>query len=185
MRSPADAFRKADWNFSRFEDEILRRPCDAEAVAYSAVDYCISIVALRDWTETTAKRAARQQDEEYTGPDATDILAALSNEIRWQSSIEAIANTAKHGTYNDRGWERGIAMPSVFYPEPLREEYEACGDGLDVFRFVHKHRDVVWWDIGLKQQGDENATPGYEAFGDALDDWQGLLKRWGLAEDMA
>ena len=51
LRTPWDKFRKADWNFSRYEDEVFKRPCHFENVSFAALDLCVSLTALRDWTK--------------------------------------------------------------------------------------------------------------------------------------
>jgi hypothetical protein len=47
---------------------------------------------------------------------------------------------------------------------------------------MHKHRDVAWWDVALRQHGAESATPGYEALGDALDQWAAILEDLGYED---
>ena len=56
IRSPWEMYRKADWNFSRYEDAVFARPCDAEMVMYTALDFSVTIVGLRDWTRKTLVR---------------------------------------------------------------------------------------------------------------------------------
>lgn len=48
---------------------------------------------------------------------------------------------------------------------------------------MHRYRDVTWWDLSLRQHGDVNATPGYEALGDVLDQWGEVLALLGYRED--
>lgn len=48
IRSPWEKFRKAYWNFDRYEDAIMARPRDSEAMTYTALDFCVAMVALRD-----------------------------------------------------------------------------------------------------------------------------------------
>jgi hypothetical protein len=178
-------YRKADWNFTRYEDAVFARPSDAETVVYTALDFCVAIVALRDWTR---KRLAREIREVrrvlpagITKLDEFSIFVA--ERVRWQPAIEAIANTSKHAEYRDTGWEKGIAAPASFFPENLRAEHEACTDGVQLFAFMHRHRDVTWWDLSLRQHREENATPGYEALGHALDQWGEILTDFGFRED--
>ncbi len=99
--------------------------------------------------------------------------------VPWQQAIEAIANTVKHAEYRDAGWPKGVAMPASFFPDNLKEEHEACKDGLELFALLHKHKDVAWWDIALRQHPSNDATCGYVAFGDALEEWENLLKHLG------
>jgi len=181
IRSPWDKFRKADWNFGRYEDAILARPCDAEAVVYTALDFCVAIVALRDWTKKTLTRDVRSGAKSLpTGMTAIDdFVRWVERRVPWQSAIEAIANTIKHADYRDKGWEKGTAMVASFVPGPLQARKDACADGLELFGFMHEHSDVAWWDIALRQVPSPDAEPGYVAFGDALDEWRAILDQLG------
>lgn len=185
IRSPWEMYRKADWNFSRYEDALFARPCDAEAVMYAALDFSIAIVGLRDWTRKTLVRDVRQKSKSMPTdmPTFDDFTRFIADRVSWQAAIEAIANTTKHAEYRDAGWENGIAMPASFFPDNLCEEHEACADGLQLFAFMHKYRDVTWWDVSLRQHGDENATPGYVALGDALDQWKAVLQELAYEEE--
>ena len=49
ISSVSDLLLKLDWNLERFQQEVERRPCDSDGVAYAAIDYCVTSVALRDW----------------------------------------------------------------------------------------------------------------------------------------
>jgi hypothetical protein len=73
ISSPWQKFRKADWNFSRYEEEVLRRPCDSEAVVFTALDFCVSIVSLRDWTRKALTRDVRARTK-----DLPSSLASLA-----------------------------------------------------------------------------------------------------------
>jgi hypothetical protein len=77
----------------------------------------------------------------------------------------------------------GIAMPASFYPPPLKGAHEACKDGLELFTFMHEYADETWWDVSLRQHPSGDATPGYEAFGVALDEWGTLLKELVYQKD--
>jgi hypothetical protein len=181
IKSPWDKFRKADWNFGKYEDAIFARPCDPEEVVFSALDFCVAIVSLRDWTRKFFIQDVRQGNkplppELSTVDEFTDFV---NNLISWQKAIEAIANTVKHAEYRDSGWPNGIAMPASFYPDNLKDEHDDCEDGIELFSFMHKHRNVVWWDIALRQHPENDATPGYVAFGDVLEGWEGLIKNLG------
>ncbi|HEY0597605.1 hypothetical protein [Sphingopyxis sp.] len=174
-------YRKTDWNFSRYEEAVFARPCDPETVMYAALDFCIAIVGLRDWTKKALVRKMRQDGSALPASLAMldDFAGFVTSRVHWQPAIEAIANTAKHAEYRDTGWEKGIASPASFFPDYLRAEHEACADGLQLFAFMHKYRQVTWWDLSLRQHGDQNATPGYEALGGALDQWGSLLAELG------
>lgn len=185
IRSPWEHFRKVDWNFSQYETATFARPCDSEAVVYAALDFAVAVVSLRDWTrrrlsqDIRSKRCALPSD-----------LSNLENfnrwakvRIPWQSAVEAIANTTKHGEYRDDGWALGTAMPATFVPESLRAEHDACTDGLQLFAFMHKHRSLAWWDIAFRQHPSEEAEPGYVVFGDVLDGWKAILQELCLEEE--
>lgn len=178
IRTPWEKYRKADWNFARYEDAVFARPCDTEAVMYSALDFCVALVGLRDWTRKSLTRDIRQNGKKLPeGMTALDDFQSfVAERVPWQTAIEAIANTTKHAEYRDAGWPFGIAMPASFFPPFLKSEHESCKDGLELFAFMHKHRDVTWWDVSLRQHPSDEATPGYEAFGDALDQWGAILK---------
>lgn len=178
-------YRKADWNFARYEEAVFARPCDAETLMYTALDFSVAIVGLRDWVRKKLVRDVRQNGKVLpTGMAALDEFASfVATRVPWQAAIEAIANTTKHAEYRDGGWERGIAMPASFFPEYLRGEHEACINGVQLFAFMHKHREVTWWDLSLRQHGEENATPGYDALGDALDQWGQILRELGYQEN--
>jgi hypothetical protein len=185
IRTPWDKYQKADWNFARYEDEVFKRPCNAENVSYTALDFCVSITSLRDWTRTSLARdvraGVRQLPSGLMDLSEFDSFARVS--VPWMFAIEAIANTTKHAEYRDNGWSRGIAIPHTFVPITLKDEHDACRDGIELFAFMHRHRDVAWWDIALHQQGDDDATPGYIAFGDALECWEALLITCGFSPD--
>lgn len=185
IRSPWEKFRKADWNFGRYEDAVFARPCDSETVMYAALDFCVTVVSLRDWTRKTLTRDVRNNDKALpAGMTSLDDFAAfVTDRVQWQAAIEAIANTTKHAEYRDAGWPMGVARPASFFPEDLRAEHEACKDGLELFALLHKHREVAWWDISLRQHPSEEAKPGYVAFGDALDQWKALLQELGYQDD--
>lgn len=185
ISTPWQKYRKADWNFSRYEDAVFDRPCDAETVMFTALDFCVALVGLRDWTMRSLIRdvraGTRALPADLTSID--DFEAFVTGRVPWQAAIEAIANTTKHAEYRDKGWPQGVARPASFFPEYLRAEHEACTDGLQLFAFMHKRRDVTWWDVSLRQHPSEDATPGYEAFGDALEQWEQILKDLGYEED--
>lgn len=184
IRTPLEKWHKADWNFARYEKAIDARPCDPQCVVYTAIDYCIATVSLRDWVGKTLTKKVRAGA--LLLPQGLKNLDEYRNwvrcEVRWQSAVEAIANTAKHAHYSDDGWPKGIAMPATFYPSQLTQEREACEDGLEVFAFMHKHKERVWWDLSLRQAGSEEAVPGYNAFGNNLDDWKTLIDGIGLGD---
>lgn len=184
IRSPWEKYRKADWNFARYEDAVFARPCDAEAVMYSALDFCVAIVGLRDWTRKALTRDVRKNGKTIPREMVSleEFPKFVASRVRWQPAIEAIANTTKHAEYRDDGWPKGIAMPATFYPPHLMEEHETCQNGMDVFTFMHRHKGLAWWDISLRQQSSEEATPGYEAFGDALDQWGSILEELRYAD---
>ena len=184
IRSPWEKFQKADWNFSRYEDAIFARPCDAETVVYCALDFCVALVSLRDWTRKTFVRDVRSGDKALPSGMAAvdDFETYVAARVPWQPAIEAIANTIKHADYRDKGWPMGTAMISTFVPPTIQAEKDACDNGLDLFAFMHKHRDIAWWDIALRQHPAKDAEPGYVAFGDALEQWRDILKDLGYAE---
>lgn len=185
IRSPWEKYRKVDWNFARYEDAVFTRPCDPEAVVYSALDFCVAVVALRDWTRKTLTRDLRTGGKVLPSvlASVSEFPALVAQRVPWQAAIEAIANTTKHAEYRDTGWPMGLARPSSFYPPFLQAEHEACKDGLELFAFMHKYKDVTWWDISLRQHPSEEAEPGYVAFGDVLDQWAGILKDLGYQDD--
>lgn len=152
---------------------------------YSALDFCIAIVSLRDWTKKMLTRDVRLNGKALPDgmPALEDFSTLIAERVSWQAAIEAIANTTKHAEYRDAGWPMGTAMPASFFPPFLKAEHDACKDGLELFALMHKHRDVVWWDVALRQHPSEEAAPGYVAFGDALDHWEALLKELGYEED--
>ncbi|KQM26648.1 hypothetical protein ASE57_13195 [Sphingomonas sp. Leaf11] len=112
-----------------------------------------------------------------------DFTSFVAARVQWQSAIEAIANTVKHADYRDTGWEKGTAMVASFVPEPLQADKDACRDGFELFGFMHKHRNVAWWDIALRQIPSAEAEPGYIAFGDTLDEWRSILDDLGYITD--
>ncbi len=184
IRTPIEQWHKADWNFSKFEDAVFARPCDPQSVTYSAIDYCVAITSLRDWTARALIKRARtgKSNSVYPINSSRDFRDLVSKKVRWQAAIEAIANTSKHSTYRDNGWPMGIAMPATFYHPQLRQEREACEDGMEVFEFMQRYRSLVWWDLSLHQKDSDKAEPGYVALGDNLDDWRSLLTEFSLAE---
>lgn len=183
--TPWQMYRKADWNFGSYEDAVFARPCDFEAVMYAAIDFSVAIVALRDWTRKRLVQDVRQTGKVIPAEikNLEDFPHFVANRVPWQAAIEAIANTAKHAEYRDTGWEKGIATPASFFPQFLRNEHELCSSGAELLSFMHKYRDVTWWDLSLRQHGDESATTGYEALGDVLDQWGQLLNELGYRED--
>lgn len=185
IRSPWEKFRKADWNFCRFEDAVFERPCDPEAVTYTALDFCVAIVGLRDWTRKMLVRDVRQSGKTLPSDllDLDGFEAFVALRVPWQKAVEAIANTTKHAEYRDTGWENGTAMLASFYPPHLDAEHAACTNGLDLFGFMHKHKELVWWDVALRQHPDTQAEPGYVAFGDVLDQWGQILRDLGYDEN--
>jgi hypothetical protein len=185
IRSPWEKFRKADWNFDRYEDAILARPCDSEAVTYTALDFCVAMVALRDWTKRAFTRDVRAGGKSLPAGMATieEFPAWVAARVPWQAAIEAIANTIKHADYRDTGWEKGTAMVATFVPDLLQAEMDACKDGLELFAFMHQHKAVAWWDIALRQVPSSEAERGYLAFGDALDEWRAILDELGYVAD--
>jgi len=162
----------------------MARPCDAEAVVYTALDFCVALVALRDWTRKALTRDVRAGNRSLpAGLACTDDFNSwILERVPWQAAIEAIANTYKHADYRDIGWENGVAMLASFAPLSLQVDKEACKDGLELFAFMHKHEDQVWWDIALRQHPTPGAEPAYNAFGDALDQWSAILQELGYDE---
>lgn len=185
IRSPWEKFRKADWNFERYELAVHARPCDSEAVVYTALDFCVAIVALRDWTKKTFKRDVRQSGKPLpAGMTSSDEFPNwVAARVPWQPAIELIANTLKHADYRDTGWKNGTAMVTSFVPTSLQEAKDACKDGWELFGFIHQHRMVAWYDIALRQLPSTNAVPGLRAFADALDGWRAILDELGYNGD--
>ena len=177
-------YRKVDWNFDRYEDAITSRPCDAEAVMFTALDFCVALVSLRDWTKKILTQDVRQNGKALPNglANVSGFQDFVNSRMPWQPAIEAIANTTKHAEYRDTGWTKGIAMPASFFPPYLKAEHDACKDGLELFSLLHQHRQVAWWDVSLRQHPSAEATPGYIAFGDSLDQWGALLKELDYEE---
>ena len=182
IRTPWDKYRKADWNFSRYEDEVFTRPCNVENVCFTALDFCVAITSLRDWTRLALAKEVRAGIRQLPNGllSMSDYEGYVKGRVPWMFAIEAIANTTKHAEYRDTGWPRGIAQPHTFVPMNLKDEKEACQDELELIAFMHRYKDLAWWDIALHQHGDEDATPGYVAFGDALEAWEQLLVDCGF-----
>ena len=185
IRTPREKYQKAEWNFRRFEDEVLKRPCDAESVMYSALDFCVTIVGLRDWTKKALTRDVRHDGKALPSGLATldDFPSFVAQKVPWQAAIEAIANTTKHAQYRDEGWPSGVAMPSPFCPQTLKDESEACENVVEHFHFMNRHSDVTWWDVALRQHPSGEPTPGHVAFGDALEGWGVVLNELGYQDD--
>lgn len=95
IRSPWEKFRKADWNFDRYENAIMARPCDTETVVYTALDFCVAIVALRDWTRNAFTRDVRAGEKSLPAGMASvsEFETWVAARVPWQAAIEAIANT--------------------------------------------------------------------------------------------
>jgi hypothetical protein len=175
ISSVADLLLKLDWNLERFQQEVERRPCDSEGVAYAAIDYCVTSVALRDWF----------LDLQVVDP-ATQLPwshETLRSRVEWLAACENIANTAKHGSYRDDNWSNGIAPLQVRVPDHLVAERDACADGLELFGFIHRYREQAWWDIFLHKAKQDEGTDGWFAFGKNFDDWQQLLRSLKLEDD--
>lgn len=185
IRSPWEHFTKVDWNYSRYEAAIFQRPCDSEAVVYTAIDLSVAIVSLRDWTRMWILREKRNESLKlpFDIRRSENFSKWVCERVTWQPAIEAVANTAKHGEYRDRGWEQGVAMPATFVPETLRTEHDACSDGIELFAFMHKHREEAWWDIAFRQHPSDHAEPGYVVFGNVLDGWKAILEELDLSGD--
>ena len=183
IKGPWQKFKKADWNFARYEEAILKRPCDPEEVIYCVIDFCIALHSLNDWASKAVKKASRSPNDSKAHFSFSDFEHLLKEEIRWQPAIKAIADTAKHGEYRDTGWPNGVLQVAPFYPDSLMQAFDACEDGMETFQLIHEHRDVVWWDVALRQVGDQTAVRGYTAFGDALDAWKSILENVGLKEN--
>lgn len=96
-----------------------------------------------------------------------DFPAWVAARVPWQAAIEAIGNKIKHADNRDMGWENGTVMVARFVPDLLQAHKDACKDGLELFGFMHQHREVVWWDVALRRVPNTEAELGYVALGDA------------------
>lgn len=76
-------------------------------------------------------------------------------------------------------------MLASFAPMPLQADKDACKDGPELFAFMHQHKLEVWWDIALRQHPSPDAEPGYNVFGDALEQWGEIVRSWGTARSDA
>lgn len=181
LNSVAEKYRKLEWNFERYEDAVLRRPCDPDDVMFTALDFCVAATALRDWTKLRFRQEARAGNS-FNSELATedDVLTHIYRTVRWQGAIDSISRAIKHGTYDDTSWREGVAFPATFMPGDRQPEIDSLEDGVAILHYMHANRAVAWWDVNLIKMGDEEGTPGYIAFGDALEDWQKLLERWGF-----
>lgn len=141
-------------------------------------------IAHVDWTRNAFTRDVRAGEKSLPAgmTSLSEFETWVAARVPWQAAIEAIANTYKHADYRDKGWENGIAMLASFAPMPLQADKDACKDGLELFAFMHQHKLEVWWDIALWQHPSPDAEPGYNAFGDSLDQWGELLKELGYGE---
>lgn len=183
FNSIGEKFRKFEWNFERYEDAILKRPCDPDEVMFTVLDLCVASSALRDWAKLRflrESRAGRSPEPTLTTED--DVLKYIYANVRWQAAMDSIARALKHGTYDDATWPKGTAFPATFMPGDLQNDLDSLNDGIDVLRYMHANRDKAWWDINLIEIGAEQGTPGYIAFGDAVNDWQTLLNQWGFLD---
>jgi hypothetical protein len=57
---------------------LFARPCDVESVVYSALDFCVAVVGLRDWTQKSLTRDVRQNGKSLpTGMGTLDDFPAF------------------------------------------------------------------------------------------------------------
>jgi hypothetical protein len=83
---------------------------------YAALEFCVTLVGLQDWTRKTLTRDVRNNGKALpAGMTSLDDFAAfVTDRVSWQAAIEAIANTTKHAEYRDAGWPMGVARPASF-----------------------------------------------------------------------
>lgn len=165
ISSVGQKLEKLTWNFSRYEGEIFRRPCNLESVNFAALDFCVAAVSLRDWVKIEVLRFARANPAIDLPQEESSFYSLIKARIRWQHVIEAVANASKHGTYDDRQFEGGVVQPTQMIPPIVDELTESPVD----------LTDVSWYDLLIQQRGSDEATPGYVAFGEALEDWETLI----------
>lgn len=166
ISSVSQKLEKVEWNFSRYEEQLFRRPCKLEDVNFAALDFCVAAVSLRDWVKTAVLQTARASPEEGLPATECEFYAFIRENVRHQNIIEAIGNASKHGSYDDRNFEGGVVQPSQFVAGLAAELEKNPNCSLE---------DVSWFDLAIQQRGSRDVIPGYVAFGDALDDWKKLV----------
>ena len=67
----------------------MARPCDSDAVVYSALDFCVAMVALRDWTKKTLTREVCAGLKALPADMAAieDFPAWAATRVPWQAAI--------------------------------------------------------------------------------------------------
>lgn len=150
-------WEKLVWDVDKFEEIQRDHPDLPEPLGFAAINVCISASSLRHWAVGAFRRRRRAEGEPVSERDVLDHIYA---HVPSQRMCEAIANTAKHASFDAGGWPGGSVRP---------ESREPDEDDPGGYVLQHVHEDGAYESIALN------------AFGALTRSWWGELQNLGFA----
>lgn len=175
-----DQLDKLYWNLQQY----LKSRNDSFGVGinvgFAALDYAKAASALQDWIATRYGPAlSRNLIKPILGEKSADEMI---KRISWQHAVRAMANAAKHGTFNDKHWPGGnaqIALIRRSVPEDRGDR--SASDFLTHWDTALKELESgqAHWEVELINSNGTRA-PASDAFYANYNAWELLVVQLGL-----
>jgi hypothetical protein len=98
------AWEKMYWDVDLFGDAQRSFPEEQEPLAYLALNACIAVSSLENWSLTEWKRQRRKNNFKAQDTEFYDVLESM---IPHQGLCVDVANTTKHGSHRELRWKGG------------------------------------------------------------------------------
>ena len=181
IENVSDQLDKLYWNLRQYRAVVRASEGIGTSVGFAALDYAKTATALQNWI---SKRYDRARAQALVQPVlGTKSIEEMGHRIRWQNPLRSIANTAKHGTFNDALWPGGLAQIKLHHPGalpyagPHQDQLSMAahwGKSLKALEDGEAH-----WELELCSPAKESAI-GSEAFVENYIDWEHLVTELGL-----
>lgn len=124
-----DMERKVAWNLAQYRASVSLHEMDYRRVVYTSIDYCIAVISFRDWIVAKWLDLAmygRPPDVPNRPENATkkEFQTYLNGTVDYLLFCQHIANTAKHGRYDDSKTLEESVAPVRYWLSPSGKE--AC-----------------------------------------------------------
>lgn len=138
MQLLEDMERKVAWNLAQYRASVSMHEMDFRRVVYTSIDYCIAVISFRDWIVAKWLDLAihGRPPEVENGPETAtkkELQTYLNGHIDYLLFCQHIANTAKHGRYDDSDALQESVAPVRYWLSPKGQE--AC---------KHLHQSQRW-----------------------------------------
>lgn len=157
---------KLAWDVDVFRDIQVCYPDEDQPLAYAAINVCIAAASLRDWVKAALEAEAKKAGKIWRNEAFYRSVDAAIPELL---SCVAIANTAKHANFRERGWIDGEVVMAY------EEGDEDVPPGYVLYHMVAGRQS-----LGFAVSRFDALCRNWWAFlvANGLDDGQAKMPRW-------